>query len=182
MKAKMQRLVIATLASLACATAGAQAVSPEKQKLIDRVLTLWHVEDTVLMMVQRPAARALEQSRVVLQGRVAASKQEATLRDVATDVQKYIDEATPVARASATKLKAPTLGPLLAQNFTDDELKQLIALLESPVRKKFEQLAPQLEKTFGEKVAADAAPTIDPKLKVMTETVGLKLRAATMAP
>ena len=182
MKHKMQRLLIVTLASLACATAGAQAVSADKQKLIDRVLTLWHVEDAVLAMVQRPAVRALEQSRVVLQGRVAANKQEATLRDVTTDVQKYLDEATPIARASAVKLKAATLAPLLAQNFSDEELKQLIALLESPVRKKFEQLAPQLEKAFGEKIQADAGPAIDPKLKVMTEAVGLKLRAATIAP
>jgi hypothetical protein len=182
MKVKMQRLVIATLASLACAAAGAQAVSPEKQKLIDHLLTLWHVEETALVMVQRPAVRAMEQSRVVLQGRVSAPKQEATLREVAADVQKYVDEATPLARASAVKLKAPTLAPILAQNFNEDELKQLIALLESPVRKKFEQLTPQMEKAFGEKVAADAGPAIDPMLKAMTESVGLKLRAASMAP
>lgn len=166
--------------SNAAAPAQAQPVSAEKQKLIDKVLSLWHVEDSIIVMVQRPAVGAMEQSRIALQGRVSAPKQEATLKEIAKDVQKYVDEATPIAKASAAKLKAPTLTPMLAQNFSEDELKQLIAILESPVRKKFEQVMPQLDKAYGEKVAADAAPAIDPKLKAMTEAVGLKLRSAAM--
>lgn len=180
MKYKMQRIALMAGAVVFAVSAQAQSISAEKQKLIDHVLALWHVEDTAIMMVQRPAIRAMEQSRVVLQGRVAPAKQESTLREVSGDIQKYVDEATPIAKASASKLKGPTLAPLLAQNFSEDELKQLIALLESPIKKKFEQLVPQLEKAFGEKVQQDAAPAIDPKLKAMTESVGLKLRAASM--
>lgn len=161
----------------------AAAVSPEKQKLIQRVLQLWTVEDVALVMVQRPAASAMEQSRVALQARmVADAKKEATLKDIARDVQKYVDEATPIARANAVKLKEPVLAPLLAQNFNEEELRQIVALLESPVKKKFEQLMPQMEKSFGEQVAKAGAPAIDPKLKAMTESVGTKLRAAVIAP
>jgi len=68
------------------------------------------------------------------------------------------------------------------QNFSDDELRQLIALLESPLKKKFEQLVPQFERAFGEKVAAESRAAIDPKLQAMTQAVGLKLRAASIAP
>ncbi|HJV62547.1 MAG TPA: DUF2059 domain-containing protein [Albitalea sp.] len=163
--------------------AGAQqAGADKKQELVTRVLALWHVEDAAIMMVQRPAVDALQQARIALQGRVSGPKQEATLKDIATDVQKYIDEATPIARDNATRLKAPTLGPLLAQNFSEDELRQLIAILESPVKKKFEHLVPQLERSYGEKIAEQSRASIDPKLKTMTQAVGLKLRAATMAP
>lgn len=156
------------------------APSTQKQKLVDRVLELWRVEDTAVVMVQRPAADALNQARVALQGRVTADKQEATLKQIAGDVQKYIDEATPIARASAQRLKQPTLAPLLMAQFSEDELRQLVALLESPVKRKFEQLVPQLERTYGERVAADSGRQIDARLQAMTQSVGLKLRAAAL--
>ena len=173
---------IAVLTLFIASLASAQSVSEEKQKLVQRVLELWHLEDTAIVMVQRPAADALQQSRIAMQGRVAAPKQEVTLREIASEVQKYVDEATPIVRDNAKRLKAPIVTPLLMQNFSDDELRQLIALLESPVKKKFEQLVPQFERAFGEKVAADSRAAIDPKLQAMTQAVGLKLRAASMAP
>ncbi|MBX3618641.1 MAG: DUF2059 domain-containing protein [Rhizobacter sp.] len=185
-----RRLLAHLLLALACsatplARAGTTAPatpSPEKQKLVDTVLSLWHLEDTAVVMVQRPAAEAMQQARIALQGRVSAAKQEATLHEITPDLQKYIDEATPIVKTAALRIKAPTIGPLLAQNFSDDELRQLIALLESPVKKKFEQLLPQFERAFGEKVAAECRTSIDPKLHTMTEAVGLKLRAASIAP
>ena len=127
----LRRLVVLAsfTSTLACA-AGAPvqpAPSAEKQKLVQRALSLWHIEDTAIAMTQRPAADALQQARIALQGRVTAAKQEATLKSMAADVQKYIDEATPVVRDNALRLKEPVLGPLLAQNFTEDKLRQLIA-------------------------------------------------------
>jgi len=176
------KLVLRALCS--CVLAGfalgvaAQQVSAEKHKLVQKVLSLWHAEEAAIVMVQRPAARALEQSNIALQGRVSAQKQEATMKDIAQDVQKYVDEATPIARDNALRLKETTLGPLLAANFNDDELRQLVALLESPVKKKFEQLLPGFERAYGEKVAAEGHAAIDPKLQALTQTVGTKLRAA----
>jgi hypothetical protein len=162
------------------AQAGATNVSPEKQKLIDQVLALWPIEEVGIGMVQRPAVSAMEQARIALQGRVTADKQQAAMKAIGGDVQKYVDEATPIARDSALRLKKPVLAPLLAQNFSDEELRQLIVLLQSPVRKKFEQLVPQFEKAYGERIAADSHAQIDPKLKTLTESVGVKLRAAAM--
>lgn len=164
------------------AAGAAPAVSPEKQKLIERVLALWHAEETAIVMVQRPAGSAIEQASIALQGRVSQQKHQAAMKDIAGDVQKYIDEATPIARDNAARLKAPVLAPLLAQNFSEDELRQLIALLESPVKHKFEQLLPQMERAYGERIAADSRAQIDPKLQTMKQAVALKLRAASMAP
>jgi hypothetical protein len=179
---KFQRtLVSVALLASACAFTQ-QANADEKEKLVQKILTLWHIEDEAVVMVQRPAADALQQSRIALQGRVTGPKQEATLKDIAVDVQKYIDEATPIVRDNALRVKGPTLTPLLLQNFSEEELKQLVALLESPVKKKFEKLVPQFERAFGEKIAADSRAAIDPKLATMTKEVGLKLRAATVTP
>lgn len=182
MSMKFQRTLV-SLALVASACAFTQpARADERDKLVQKVLTLWHIEDEAIVMVQRPAADAVNQSRIALQGRVTAAKQEATLKEIAVDVQKYIDEATPIVRDNALKVKAPTLTPLLLQNFSEEELKQLVALLESPVKKKFEKLLPQFERAFGEKIAADSRAAIDPKLAAMTQSVGLKLRAATVTP
>lgn len=156
--------------------------SEAKARLIERVLTLWHPEELVMVMVQRPAVDALQQARIALQGRVSAEKRDATLKDLATDVQKYLDEATPVARDNAKRAMATTVVPMLQQHFSEDELKQLITLLESPLKKKFEQLLPRMERALGEKVAQDSRAAIDPKLQAMTHAVGLKLRGATVAP
>ena len=177
---KFTRLVLPLL--LAATSFSAHCEPDDKPKLVQRVIALWHLEDTAVVMVQRPAADAMQQARIALQGRVSAAKQESTLREIATDLQKYIDEATPTVRDNAVRLKTPTLAPLLTQNFSDDELRQLIALLESPVKKKFESLVPQFERAFGERVAAESRAAIDPKLQTMTQNVGLKLRAATMTP
>ncbi|MGC4059476.1 MAG: DUF2059 domain-containing protein [Aquabacterium sp.] len=174
----------ARIALAACLSAGfvmpvAAQSSDAKAKLVERVLALWHPEDVVVVMVQRPAADALQQARIALQGRVTAERRDAALKGMAVDVQKYIDEATPIARDSAKKQVATTIAPMLTQQFSEDELRQLVALLESPVKKKFEQMMPQLERSLGEKVAAESRPIIDPKLRELTQAVGLKLRAAT---
>jgi hypothetical protein len=180
-----QTLAISALAFFVLTGANpahAQNSEDNKQALVQRVLALWHIEDAGITMAQRPATEALLQARVALQGRVSAQKQEATLKDIVADVQKYIDDATPIVRAEGMRLKAPTLGPLLLQNFSEDELRMLIALFESPVKKKFESLVPQFERSFGEKVAENSRSAIDPKIQALTKEIGIKMRAAMMSP
>lgn len=175
------RTTAVCLSALMMAPVWAQSTDG-KAKLVERLLTLWHPEDVVVVMVQRPAADAMQQARIALQGRVSAEKRDATLKDIAADVQKYVDEATPIARDAARRQLANSVVPLLQQQFSEDELKQLIAMLESPLKKKFEQMIPQMERALGEKVAGESRAAIDPKMKEMTQAVGLKLRAATVAP
>jgi hypothetical protein len=158
------------------------AANDKRQALVDKLLSLWRVEDVAVVMVQRPAASAMEQARIALQGRVSVEKRDRTLKDISSDVQTYVDQATPIARESAQRLVRPTLSPLLLAQFSDEELGQIIALLESPVKKKFEKLVPELERALGEKVAEDSGAAINPKLQTMTQAVGLKLRAASIAP
>lgn len=157
-------------------------ISPEKKALIERVLALWHVENLAISMAQRPALEALQQSRAALQGRVTAKKQELVLNDLTQDVKNFLDDVTPQVRQVAQRVKPETLSPLLAQNFSETELRQLIDLLESPIKKKFEALAPELEKSFGENVAAQAGPMINPRLDAFSKSVSAKLRAAALVP
>lgn len=180
-----QTLIVIALTAFSLAGANcahAEKSQETKEALVQRVLALWHVEDTAIAMAQRPATDALLQARIALQGRVSAQKQEAALKSIVGNVQKYIDETTPIVKAEGLRLKEPTLAPLLQQNFSEEELQQLIALFESPVKKKFEALVPQLERAFGEKVAQNSRAEVDPKIQALSKDIGMKMRAAMMAP
>ena len=167
--------VLLGTASLAHAQASPDA---DKQKLIEQILALWHPENSVIIAAQRPGADALEKARIALQqAQLPQAKFEAELKDMASDVQKYIDTVTPLAASSAKKNLPTTVEPLLAQNFSVDELKQLLALLQSPVKAKFEKLIPQADKAIGLKVQQDAGPEINKHIQEMTKAVGTKLRA-----
>jgi len=162
--------------------AGAQATaaSPSKSKaeLVARALELWRAEDIAVGMVQQPAIEAVQQARVALHNRVSNEKRDAAMKDIVGEAKKFVDEVTPTVRASAAKQAPLTAGKVLAERFSEDELRQLIALLESPVRKKFEEINPELRRSLGEKVAAETRPAVDPKIQALNQAVGERLRKA----
>ncbi len=170
-----------TAPAAAAATPAAPLPAPDadKQKVIDRILAVFHPENGVLQAVQRPALDAMQQSNIAMQtAHVAPERKQKALKDISTDVQKYVDSTMPVAVASAKKHTNETVGPILAKNFTLEELKQLDAMLEAPLKAKFEKLVPDMETAVGQKVQAEIAPQVNQNVKTMTEAVGTKLRIA----
>jgi len=165
-------------AAAPAAAATPTAISPEKDRLIHRILQLWHVENVGVLMLQKPVAESLRQSRSLLQGRVSSETQEAAMKDISEDARKFLDETIPVVRSGAEKLIPSTVVPILAEKFTEEELRQVVAILESPVKSKFESVVPELEKALGEKIAAESGPMINAKLTELTEKIGLRMRAA----
>lgn len=178
----MLKSMIAIAVMAMAGTAGAQTAaapaSPAKQQLVQRVLQLLHAEGMGLTMLQTPVADALTQANIVLQGRVPVERREAAMRDISEEAKKFMEQATPVVKASTQKYIPLTLTPLLTERFTEDELRQLVAMLESPVKQKFEKMVPEMKKVLGEKVASDTRAVIDPKIKDLTEHIGLRLRTA----
>lgn len=171
--------VHAQAAPAAATTAPLPAPDAEKQKVIDRILEVFHPEIGVLKAVQRPGLEAMQKSNIAMEtARVAPERREKALKDISVDVQKYLDTTTPIATASAKKYTNPSVGPILAKNFTLEELRQLAALLESPLKARFEKLIPDMENAVGQKVQADIAPQVNQNVKAMTEAVGTKLRVA----
>jgi len=160
------------------APAATAAIPPAKQALIDKILKLWNIDSIGQSMLQAPVGDAVQQARAVLQGRASAEKRDAAMTDIVNEAQQFMNETAPLTRASADKLIPTTIAPLLAERFNEDELRQLVALLESPVKKKFEAMVPEMQKSLGEKVANDMGPVVNPKLQGLKERIGLRLRAA----
>lgn len=169
-------LMALTVATGAAAQSG--AVAPEKQALVQRVLDKMPMDNVGLNMLQAPVAESLRQARAVLQGRVAPEKQEAALKDIGAEATKFLEQEAPVVRRSTKAVVASTIAPLLAQRFSEDELKQLVALLESPVKAKFEALMPEIQKTLGENVAKANQAEVNAKLTDLQQRIGLRLRSA----
>lgn len=157
---------------------GMNGVPPAKGALVQRVLDKMGLDAVGLQMLQMPVADMLRQSRVVVQSRVPADKQDATMKDITAEATKFVEQETPALRASTHAIVQSSVAPLLAQKFSEDELKQLAGILESPVLAKFEGVLPELKRAVGENVAKANAAQIQPRMTELQNRVGLKLRAA----
>jgi hypothetical protein len=176
----MSRVVFGLIAASFAAGAAAQTaqVSPEKQALVQRVLAKMPMDNVGLAMLQKPIAEAVVQARAVLQGRVAPDKQQAVLKEINLEAEKVFNEEAPLVRASTRAAVDSAVAPLLAQRFTDDELEQLAAILESPVKAKFDALAPEIQKTLGQSVAKANQAQVNARLTELQNKIGLRLRSA----
>jgi hypothetical protein len=100
-------------------------------------------------------------------GNVPQDKRESVAKAIDAELKKYTDEAVPLLRERAIKLAPSTVGVELEKNFSEAELKQLIEWLESPIIKRFQTLAPQMENALAEKLVAETRGQIEPKLKTL---------------
>jgi len=154
--------------------------SPAKKELVKKVLVLQQPELEMLArnLAQEPAARMMQEAGRVLQNQVPEDKREAAVKSLEESAKKYVDEAVPLVRERAIKLAPSTIGTSLEERFTEAELKALIAWLESPTYKKYQQVAPEIQRGFMQKLIADARPSIEPKLKTLEESVRATLTSA----
>jgi uncharacterized protein len=150
--------------------------SPAKKELVNKVLTLLQpaVENMAQQLAQQPAAQIQQGAGQALQ-RVPTERREAVARDIEADLRKYVEEAVPLVRDKAVKLAPGTIGVLLDERFTEDELRQIAALLESPVNRKFQQAFPDMQKALGEKLVAESKAEIEPKVRALDQTVVKRL-------
>jgi hypothetical protein len=173
-------LVAAVALSLAGAQAArAQASAPAsaaKKELVARVLQLQQpgIEAMARQLAEQPARQLLQGAGQGLQ-RLPAERREAVARDIEADVRKYIEEAAPIVRDRAVALAPSTIGPLLEERFTEDELKQIVAMLESPVNRKFQAMGGEMQKAIGEKLVADTRGQVEAKVRALDQTVARRL-------
>lgn len=176
MKSVWTTAVASTLV-VASMTAHAQS----KKELVQKLLTLQQssLESTARSLTENPARQLVAAAQPILAQGVPADKREATARLVDAEIKKYIDAADPIVQASTKKLSTSVLSPMFEEKFTEDELRQLITIIESPVLKKYQGMLPEVSRALVEKVIADARPQVDPKLKATQDNVRNILDKAT---
>jgi len=182
------RLVALAILSLAACTAQAQttaapaatapaASSPAKKELVAKVLPLQQpgIEAVATNLAQQPANQVVQGASNVLRTRVPADKREALGAAIQADVKKYVDEAVPLARERAVKLAPGTIGTILEEKLTEDELRQVIAILESQAFAKYNRLQGEMQNALTAKLVADTRPLIEPKIRAMDTSVSKRL-------
>ena len=179
----MLKLILASALALGAAPAAlgqaAEPVSAAKKELVAKVLKLQQsgIENLGRTLAEQPVQMVVAQVRTML-ARLPQDKRDALAREIEADVRKYVEDAVPVVRDRAVALAPATLSPLLEQRFSEDELRQIIAMLESPVNAKYQSMAGEMQRTLGTKVVAETRATIEPRFKALEESVNKRLRAA----
>ncbi|WP_394756667.1 hypothetical protein [Rhodoferax sp.] len=171
----MKKLVVIALLALA---SGAQAESTAaKKELVNKVLLLQQpaIEQEAQALVARPVMMMLQRAEMILQSKVAADKREAVAKQIQVDVKQFEDEVVPMVRARSVSLAPSTVGALLDEKFTEDELKQLIAIIESPVNRKYLQMGGEIQKVLLEKLFEQTKPTIEPRMMALEQSISKHL-------
>ncbi len=171
----MKKMIVALLL-LAAAGAHAQS-TPAKKELVAKMLLLQQpaIELMARAMAEQPAQILMQRAGPILQQRIPPDKRQAVAQEIQADVKKYVDETVPMVRERAVALAPSTIGVLLDERFTEDELKQLIAIIESPVNRKFQQLGAEMQKGLTEKLVAETKLLIEPKIRALDRSVGNRL-------
>ncbi len=174
-------------ASSPAAAAVASPASAAKKEAAARVLALMKpaIETLGIQLAQQPALQIQQRAGPAMQG-VAAERREIVGREIEADLRKYVEETGPLVRDRAVKLGPSTIGPMLEERFTEDELREIIVMLESPLNRRFQQSFPEMQRALAEKLVAEMRGEIETRARALEQSVGKRLGvtapAATPAP
>ena len=172
---------VVLVAIVVTTAAGAQGT---KKELVQRVLQSQQSEIEIVSrnIVERPAGQMMQEAALAMQRQVPADKREAMGKSIEAEVRKYIDESYPLVRERALKIAPTTIGAVLEEKMTEDELRQLVTWLESPTNKKFQQLGPDMRNSFIQKVLTESRPLVDPKIQALDGRIRVILGLPPAAP
>lgn len=171
------------LLALALLAAFPAVQAQSKKELAAKVvqLQLPAVDALATSIARDTAARLMDAAGQALTI-VPVDKREALGKQVQADIKAFYDDAQAKLHDSGVKNAGPTLGPLLEEKFTEDELKQIAAWLESPTSKKFQQLGIEMQSSISRKLIDDTKPVLEPKLKALEQTLQKRFAQYTPPP
>lgn len=181
----MLKMLVLSVALVAAGVAHSQTAaqpaapttsSPAKKDLVAKLLKLQQpgIENMARQLVEQPARQMLQQAGPALQ-RLPAERRDAVARDIEADVRKYFDESAPIVASRAVNLAPSTIGVLLEERMSEDELREVISILESPANRKFQSMAGDMQRAIGEKLVAETRGEIEGKVRALDQTVARRL-------
>jgi hypothetical protein len=172
----MKRSIAWAVLLLAAVAAQAQT----KKELVAKVVQLHQqgIEQIGRIIAGQTSQQMLQAAGQALPN-VAADKREAVGKEIQAEVKKFYDEVEPLLKKRAIELAPATVGPAYEDKFSEDELKTLIAWLESPVSRKYAEIDRAQGNALAEKVVAETRATIEPKIKALEATVAKRLGVPT---
>ena len=177
--ARLTRAALTTALAGVAGLSAAQDGAAAKKELVQKLLQLQQpgIENVGVALASQTANQVMQVAAQAM-GRVPADKREALGAELHAEVRKFFDDVSPMLRAGAIKLAPATMGASLEEKFTADELKVLVDWFESPVSRKYGQLAAEIQQSLGQQLVVQTRPEIEPKLKALEQVMSAKLSAA----
>ncbi len=172
MKQRMTQFArVATVAVLSVAALHAHADA--KQDQIKRLPSLQKSELDALAtdLAQNPARQIMAQAQNVLLQVVPPEKREGAAKQITAELTKFVESSTPDIKASANKVAVDAVTPVMSGKFSEEELKQLVVMLNSPIIKKYQEILPELNQALLEKISADSRAQFEPKVQSLQTSV-----------
>jgi uncharacterized protein len=157
----------------------AAPVSAAKKELVKKALQLQQagIESVGTGMANQAAGQVMQLAGPGI-ARAPEEKRRALVADLQAEVRKFQGEVAPILRASATKWAPSTLGTTPEEKFSEAELKVLIAWLESPVSRKYQEVTPEAQQALAQKIVAETRAQVEPKLKALEQAMIAKINAS----
>ena len=180
----MTRSIAAAALALATTLCAAQGnSSPAKKELAQKIVqNQKSAFETMGASLAGQLSTQLMQMAAQSIARAPADKREALANDAKAEVKKFYDDSAAVMREQALRVAPSVVGSQLEEKFSEDELKTLLAWLESPVSRKFQQIALDMQKAMSQKVLEDTKPAIQPKLLALEQALSKKFADAGIPP
>ncbi len=157
----------------------ASSPTSAKKELVARILKHQQpiIENLAQSLAEQPAAQLMQQAGITVQSRVPLDKREEVGNGIKADVRQYLEEVSPLMKGKAVRLAPETVGALLEEKFSEDELRQLVAILESPVNRRLQELGGEMQRVLSEKLIKEARPEVEPKVRVLQQSMAKRLDA-----
>ena len=165
------------LSLAACCTLAHAQSTPAKKELVARILKIQQpaIDQMARELARQPANELMASAIEYVQTQVPADKREAMGKGLQQDADKYMNETYPIVRDRALKLAPTTVGTVLEEKFSEEELKQALAMLESPIYAKYQQLGGEMQRSLVNKLVPDLKPQVEPKLRALDQAIAARL-------
>jgi hypothetical protein len=172
----MKHILHAGLLGIVLATSGTAALAETKRELAVKLVTLQQADyESLGREIAANTAQRLLQAVLPAVDGLPADKRDAAARDVQAEIKKFFDGVAPMLKTAAAKSSQAVVPPLLEEKFSEDELKQIIAWVDSPLSRKYRQFTVELPDKVMEKTVADTKAQMDPKFKALDQTLMKRL-------
>jgi uncharacterized protein len=94
-----------------------------------------------------------------------AAKQQTAIKELDAELKKFNDDALKLITAQAAKVRSDALLAAYAEKFSEEELKQLVALMEAPVYKKYQVTAPELGNMYVKAIVEGTRTAVESRGK-----------------
>ena len=158
---------IALSVGLAAAPAHAQSDAAARKQLATRIVNLQKANDMDALIAQLAgtASQTVVSTWLPKLDQLPRSKQRAAADQLDAELKKFNQDNVRLIKSRNERISLDVLVPAYAERFTADELRQLVAFMESPVIKKYYAANPQMANMLAQKLVEATRKDVEARIK-----------------